>query len=142
MHTVLPELTVIENQDKERQIMDYAKLNQEFLKNREKKKLDYLKVDSILIKWQSEIDSKRKKVEKMIHHLHQESSDFLVTNFDLIIIPEFGKQESYKKRDSGKGLSKSLKTVMSHLSHCRFRDTLIRKYSCPNCYPAIMYSQS
>jgi hypothetical protein len=42
------------------QILDYAKLNQEFLKDREKKKLDYLKVDSILIKWQSEIDSKKK----------------------------------------------------------------------------------
>ena len=79
------------------------------------------------MKWQSEIDSKRKKLKKLIDHLHQESSDFLVTNFDLIIIPEFGKQEAYKKRDSGKGLSKSLKTVMSHLSHCRFRDTLIRK---------------
>ena len=88
-----------------------------------------LENDSSINKWQSQINSKLKKIKRMIQQLHQETSDFLVNEFDLIIIPKFGQQDMYKKRNSGKGLSKSLKTVMSHLAHCEFRNELICNHS-------------
>ena len=115
-------------------------MNDQAKKDREVEKKGLLQSDAVIKQWQSQIDSKRRHLAKMIDHLHEESSDFLVNEFDLIIIPEFGKQEAYKKRDSGKGLSKDLKTVMAHLAHCRFRDKLICK--CNSLTVTTIYSKS
>ena len=111
--------------EKSEMILEYRSKFEKVLQEREVLKRGLLESDTSINNWQNEINSKLKKIKRMIQQLHQETSDFLVNEFDLIIIPQFGQQDMYKKRNSGKGLSKNFKTVMSHLAHCEFRNELI-----------------
>ena len=117
IHEGMPEFTIIEGQDKAGQKIDYRVKYAMALKDRRVQIKHQSKTDQVILDLTSKINSKRRQIDKLVNQIHEESSSFLVNEFDLIIIPEFG------KGNSGKG-SPTSKSIMSYLAHGKFIETL------------------